>query len=119
MRGPPRPPGDCVPCAADVPSATKVSVTISSESDCTANGDTLPIVQPISEDVFTDGCHAQKDVPISMSGGNPFLGPTTRYLAIKLESDDPNRVTPSVHAEGGYPDWKIRFQGWRPSHRRQ
>jgi PKD repeat protein len=107
----PTSPDDFVPCAMDVPSGTAVRVTISSESDCTADGDTLRIVAPITEDVFTDGCHAEKDVPILMNGGNAFLGsPEALYLAITLESDDPNRVTPSVHAEGGYPEWRIRFE---------
>jgi PKD repeat protein len=107
----PTTPDDFVPCAIDVPSGTAVRVTISSESDCAANGDTLRIVAPINEDVFTDGCHAQKDVPILVNGGNPFLGsPTALYLAMILESDDPNRITPSVHAEGGYPEWSIRFE---------
>ena len=103
-------PDDLVPCYLLVPGGTALSVTIDSQSDCAVAGDTLRIVDGITEDVFTDGCHAQKGVPILMNGGNPYLSsPTNLYIAVLLQSDDPNRVVPSVQVEGGFPEWHVRL----------
>ncbi len=104
-------PEEFVPCRILIPDGNSVRVTISSESDCTAAGDTLRMGPPFNAEVFTDGCHTEKDAAIPLIGGNPFFGsPTVLYLAIILESDDPNRVAPSVHQEGGYPQWTIRLE---------
>jgi hypothetical protein len=66
---------------------------------------------PFNSEVFTDGCHVERDATYAMIGGNPFLGsPTALYLAITLESDDPKRVAPSVHNEGGYPQWTLHLE---------
>lgn len=106
-------PEEFVPCAIDIPNGNTVSVTIGSESDCTVDSDTLRIVGAMPENVFTDGCHAQKDLPIAMNAGNPFvcgdLCPYAVYLAITLGSDDPHRAAASVQQEGGYPQWTIRL----------
>jgi hypothetical protein len=58
-----------------------VRVTISSESDCTANGDTLRIMVPFNSEVFTDGGHVERDATYAMIGGNPFLGSPTAFIS--------------------------------------
>jgi len=112
----PATPDDFLHCVIDVPNGNAISVTISSESDCTTDGDTLRIVAPIDENVFTDGCHPPKDVPILLNQGNCLFCstvdgcPLPLYVAITLASDDPNRTAPSIHQEGGYPQWTIRLE---------
>jgi PKD repeat protein len=103
-------PDDIIPCYILIPGGYALSGMISSESDCTGAGDTLRILGGTNEDIFTDGCHAPKDVPIATNGGNPYVSsPTNLYIAMILQSDDPDRVAPSAQAEGGFPEWHVRL----------
>jgi PKD repeat protein len=101
--------GDFVPCTLDIDDEAVVTVTITS-ADCTADGNTLLITNPIQATVFDDGCNEPIGPPgFVLNGGTAFTAGTQLEVQMISGSDDPGRIAPAIRVTGSYPDWVLEF----------
>ena len=102
-------PGEFVPCTLGIVNAAVVTVTITSR-DCTADGNTLLIINPIQATVFDDGCNEIVGPPgFTLNGGTAFEAGTELEVQMISGSDDPDRIAPAIQVSGAYPDWVLKF----------
>ena len=95
-------------CPLTLTSKSTVTITLTS-SLCNANGNTLKITSPITETVFTDGCHQPQGTVYTINGGASFNSGTNLLAEVTSGSTDPNRTPPAVSITGAFPTWTLNF----------
>lgn len=100
--------GSSVSCPLTLTQRSTVTITLTTVS-CNANGDALRITSPITETVFTDGCHQTQGTVYAINGGNAFNAGTDLVVSVTSGSTDPNRIPPAVSLTGTYPTWTLNF----------
>ncbi len=84
-----------VACPLTLTQKSTVTITLTTVS-CNANGNTLKITAPITETVFTDGCHTAQGTVYTINGGAAFNAGTDLLAEVTSGSTDPNRIPPAV-----------------------
>lgn len=97
-----------VSCPLTLTSKSTVTVTLTAVS-CNANGNTLQITSPITETVFTDGCHQPQGTIYQINGGASFSAGTDLLAEVTSGSTDPTRIPPAVSITGAFPTWTLNF----------
>ncbi|HEY7635784.1 MAG TPA: PKD domain-containing protein [Gemmatimonadales bacterium] len=100
--------GSSVSCPLTLTQKSTVTITLTSVS-CNADGDALMITAPITETVFTDGCHETQGTVFTINGGSAFNANTDLVVSVTSGSTDPNRIPPAVSITGTYPTWTLNF----------
>jgi len=103
-----------VTCTLSVTAKATLTATIVSH-DCEFTGNRLRITSPITQNIFTNGCTAPLNQPITITGPNPD-GSFDAGTEIQAEftqgvgkPEDPERGTPAIQLTGTYPDWTINI----------
>jgi hypothetical protein len=97
-----------VSCPLTLTSKSTVTITLTTVS-CNANGNTLTITSPITETVFTDGCHTPAGTVYTINGGAAFDAGTDLEATVTSGSTDPARIPPAVSITGTFPTWTLNF----------
>lgn len=91
-------------CAMVLSESTGFSVTLQ-DSDCTAHGNTVRLLEPQAQILTTDGCYATKGSTWAFDGPFPAgTAVTMEIVSAKLANP------PGVEIAGEYPSWTVNFE---------
>jgi PKD repeat protein len=110
------PPAQCntgSTCTLDITSKATVTFTLTSH-DCELAGNRLVITSPIQQTIFTNGCSATLNQPVTLNG--PDAGAFDAGAQIQAQftqgvgdPTDPTRGPPSIQLTGTFPDWTLNI----------
>lgn len=105
------PPATCEGATCDITleADAKVTVTLTSE-DCNADGNTLIITSPVTDTLFTDGCHTPPGTSFDLDNGAVFTA-GTKVSAKVLSGSQDLAFPPTIRLQAGsaYPTWVLEF----------
>jgi PKD repeat protein len=96
-------------CDLTLEADAKVTVTLTSE-DCNADGNTLIITSPVTDTLFTDGCHTAPGTSFDLDNGAVFTT-GTKVTAEVLSGSQDLAFPPTIRLQAGsaYPTWVLEF----------
>jgi PKD repeat protein len=105
------PPAVCDEATCDLTLQVNATVTVTIDSiGCTAPGNTLLILEPVVDTLFTDGCSQTKGTTFELDGGTVFTAGTTIVPEVISGSTD-LAFPPTLRVKAGtaYPAWTLEF----------
>jgi PKD repeat protein len=107
------PPAVCTEASCDLTLQDNATVTVTLTSvGCTADGNTLRILEPVDTTLFTDGCHTPAATSFTLVGGtaNVFDAGTTIVPEV-ISGSTELAFPPTLRVQTGtaYPTWILEF----------
>jgi PKD repeat protein len=107
------PPAVCTAASCDLTLQANATVTVTLTSEgCTADGNTLRILEPVDTTLFTDGCNTPPGTSFDLVGGTAnavSAGTTIVPEVISGSTDLAFPPTLRVKAGTAYPTWTLEF----------